>query len=195
MNSSEDRLCIVRLTEDAVADLHRLHKIDPQIVRAVFKKMLLLEKSPEADEPLLGALVGFRKLVVGDRDWRIVWRITEDASGTPMLDISEIWAVGARSDGEVYDELTSRVARMGNNPKIRPLKDVIVQMGRLYESVEATAGPDRTSPLPEWMISALKDQLQLSDREILGLTEQQAKNGLWRTGPVHPKTKSPAATL
>lgn len=178
MNPSEDRLCIVRLTEDAVSDLYRLHKKDPQIVRAVFKKMLLLEKSPEAGEPLLGALVGFRKLVVGDRDWRIVWRITEDASGMPILDISEIWAVGARSDGEVYEELTSRVARMGNNPKIRPLKDVIVQMGRLYESVEATAEPDRAPSLPEWMISALKDQLQLSDREILGLTEQQGQERL-----------------
>ncbi len=178
MNPSEDRLCIVRLTEDAVADLHRLHKKDPQIVRAVFKKMLLLEKSPEAGEPLLGALVGFRKLVVGDRDWRIVWRITEDAFGIPILDISEIWAVGARSDGEVYDELTSRVGRLGNNPKIRPLKDVIVQMGRLYESVEAAAEPDRASSLPEWMISALKDQLHLSDREILGLTEQQVQERL-----------------
>lgn len=178
MNPSEDRLCIVRLTEDAVSDLHRLHKKDPQIVRAVFKKMLLLEKSPEAGEPLLGALVGFRKLVVGDRDWRIVWRTTEDASGRPILDISEIWAVGARSDGEVYDELTSRVARMGNNPNIRPLKDVIVQMGRLYESVEATAEPDRASTLPEWMISALKDQLHLSDREILGLTEKQGQERL-----------------
>lgn len=178
MNPSEGRLCIVRLTEDAVADLHRLQKKDPQIVRAVFKKMLLLEKSPEAGEPLLGALAGFRKLVVGDRDWRIVWRITEDASGTPILDISEIWAVGARSDGEVYDELTSRVARMGNNPKIRPLKDVIVEMGQLYESVEVKAEPDRASSLPEWMVSALKDQLHLSDREILGLTEQQGQERL-----------------
>jgi len=158
-----------------VSDLHRLHKKDPQIVRAVFKKMLLLEKSPEAGEPLLGALVGFRKLVVGDRDWRIIWRITEDASGMPILDISEIWAVGARSDGEVYDELTSRVARLGNNPKIRPLKDVIAQIGRLYESVEAAAEPARRPPLPAWMISALKDQLHLSDREILGLTEQQGQ--------------------
>lgn len=178
MNPSEGRLCIVRLTEDAVSDLHRLHKKDPQIVRTVFKKMLLLEKSPEAGEPLLGALVGFRKLVVGDRDWRIVWRITEDASGMTILDISEIWAVGARSDGEVYDELTSRVARLGHSPKIRPLKDVIVQMGRLYESVDATAEPDRASTLPEWMISALKDQLHLSDREILGLTEKQGQERL-----------------
>lgn len=175
MNPSEDRLCIVRLTEDAVSDLHRLHKKDPQIVRAVLKKILLLEKSPEAGEPLLGALVGFRKLVVGDRDWRIVWRITEDACGMPILDISEIWAVGARSDGEVYDELTSRVTRMGNNPKIRPLKDVIIQMGRLYDSVEATAEPDHTSALPEWMVSAVKDQLHLSDQEISELSEQQGQ--------------------
>lgn len=178
MNQPQGRLCIVRLTEDAVSDLHRLHKKDPQIIRAVFKKMLLLEKSPKAGEPLLGALVGFRKLVVGDRDWRTVWRITEDASGMTILDISEIWAVGARSDGEVYDELTSRVARMGNSPKIRPLKDVIIQMGRLYESVEATAEPARAPSLPEWMISALKDQLHLSDREIFGLTEQQGQEQL-----------------
>lgn len=178
MNPSQDRLCIVRLTEDAVSDLHRLYKKDPQIVRAVFKKMLLLEKSPEAGEPLLGALVGFRKLVVGDRDWRIVWRITEDASGIPILDIFEFWAVGARSDGEVYDELTSRVARMGNSPKIRPLKDVIVQMGRLYESIEAIAEPARAPSLPEWMISALKDQLHLSDQEISELSEQQGQEQL-----------------
>lgn len=178
MSQPRDRLCIVRLTEDAVSDLHRLHKKDPRIVRAVFKKMLLLEQSPEAGEPLLGALVGFRKLVVGDRDWRIVWRITEDASGIPVLDISEIWAVGARSDGEVYEELTSRVARMGNSPKIRPLKDVIIQMGRLYESVEATAEPALASTLPEWMISALKDQLHLSDPEISELSEQQGQQRL-----------------
>src|SRR5690606_25938258 len=118
--------------------------------------MLLLEKSPEAGEPLLGALVGFRKLVVGDRNRRIVWRITEDASGRPILDISEVWAIGARSDGEVYDELTSRVARMGDNPKIQSLKDVIVQMGRLYASVEATAEPLKASMLPEWMQTALQ---------------------------------------
>lgn len=147
-------------------------------MRAVFKKMLLLEKSPEAGEPLLGALVGFRKLVAGDRDWRIVWRITEDASGLPILDISEIWAVGTRSDDEVYDELTSRVARMGDDPKIQPLKDVITQMGRLYKSVEATAEPAQESALPQWMKTALKDQLHLSAREIHGLSEQQAQQRL-----------------
>lgn len=178
MNHPPDRLCIVRLTEDAVADLYRLHKKDPSILRAVFKKMLLLEKSPAAGEPLLGALVGFRKLVVGDRDWRIVWRVTEDLTGIPVLDISEVWAVGARSEGEVYEELTSRIARMSDDPKIRPLKDVIIQMGRLYESVEATAEPSREPVLPEWMETALQEQLHLSSQEISALTEQQAQHRL-----------------
>lgn len=186
MTQSPERLCVVRLTEDAVSDLYRLHKKDPRILRAVFKKMLLLEKSPYAGEPLIGALVGFRKLVVGDRDWRIVWRITEDLSGQPVLDISEVWAVGARSDGEVYGELNSRVARMGDDPKIQPLKDVIVQMGRLYESFDATAEPSRNPALPEWMKAALREQLQLSSKEISELSEQQAQQKLmahWSHNP------------
>ena len=122
MTEHPQRACVVRLTEDAIADLHRLGKKDPEIVRAVFKKMLLLERSPDAGEPLLGALVGFRKLVVGDRHWRIVWRVTADTDGTPILDISEIWAVGARSDSEIYEELKARVARIGDDPKLQPLK-------------------------------------------------------------------------
>ncbi|PQZ92318.1 addiction module toxin RelE [Arthrobacter sp. MYb227] len=172
------RVCIVRLTEDAIADLHRLGKKDPNIVRNVFKKMLLLERSPDAGEPLLGALVGFRKLVVGDRDWRIVWRVTEDADGTPVLDISEVWAVGARSDGEIYDELKDRVARIGDDPKLRPLKDVIAQMGRLYESVEATAEPDRETSLPDWLRTALRDQLNLAPDEVDKISEQQGQEML-----------------
>ena len=80
MTAHLQRFCVVRLSEDAIADLHRLGKKDPHIVRTVFKKMLLLERSTNAGEPLLGALLGFRKLIVGDRDWRIVWRVTADTS-------------------------------------------------------------------------------------------------------------------
>ena len=93
----------------------------------------------------------------------------------PLDGCGQLWNV-------VADELTRRrpsgVARLGNNPKIRSLKDVIVQMGRLYDSVEATAEPDHTPSLPEWMISALKDQLHLSDQEISKLSEQQGQEQL-----------------
>ncbi|GAA1416018.1 hypothetical protein AUR04nite_29770 [Glutamicibacter uratoxydans] len=175
MSRQPPRLCVVRLTEDAVSDIHRLHKKDPSIVRAVFKKMLILERSPEAGEPLLGALVGFRKIVVGDRSWRIVWRVSEDPSGIPILDISEVWAVGARADSEVYEELVSRVERIGNDPKLRPLAEVLHEMGRLYETVEANTEPVRESSLPLWMITALRDQLDLPDSEISSVTEEQAQ--------------------
>ncbi|MDJ0314343.1 hypothetical protein [Arthrobacter sp. H35-D1] len=164
---------MVRLTEDAVADLHRLGKKDPQIVRTVFKKMLLLERSTNAGDPLLGALIGFRKLVVGDRDWRIVWRVTADTDGTPIRDISELWAVGVRSDSEIYEELKARVARIGDDPKLQPLKDVIAQMGRLYGSVEAAAEPSRESSVPDWLQAALRDQLNLAPEETSKITEHQ----------------------
>ena len=175
MSPHPQRVCVVRLTEDAVADLHRLSKKDPQIVRTVFKKMLLLERSTNAGEPLLGALIGFRKLVVGDRDWRIVWRVTADADGTPILDISEIWAVGVRSDSEIYEELKARIARIGDDPKLQPLKDVITQMGRLYESVVTATEPTKKSSLPDWLQTALRDQLNLAPEEISNLTEQQGQ--------------------
>ncbi len=175
MTSHPKRACVVRLTEDAVADLHRLGKKDPHAVRAVFKKMLLLERSPNAGEPLLGALIGFRKLVVGDRHWRIVWRVTDDTDGTPILEISEVWAVGVRSDSEIYEELKARVARIGDDPKLQPLKDVITQMGRLYESIEAAAEPAQESSLPDWLQAALHDQLNLAPEEISKISEQQGQ--------------------
>ena len=175
MTPHPQRVCVVRLTEDAIADLHRLGKKDPQIVRAVFKKMLLLERSSSAGEPLLGALIGFRKLVVGDRDWRIVWRVTADTDGTPILDISEVWAVGVRSDSEIYEELKARVTRIGDDPTLQPLKDVIMQMGRLYQSVEAAAEPSRESSLPDWLQTALQHQLNLAPEDISNITEQQGQ--------------------
>lgn len=180
MTTHPQRVCVVRLTEDAIADLHRLGKKDPNIVRNVFKKMLLLERSTDAGEPLLGALIGFRKLVVGDRDWRIVWRVTEDTNGIPMLDISEVWAVGARSDSGIYEELKVRVAQMGDDPQLQPLKDVIARMGRLYESVVVAAEPSREASIPEWLGAALRDQLNLGLEEISALSEEEGQELLMK---------------
>lgn len=180
MSAQTERVCVVRLTEDAIEDLYRLGKKDPSIVRAVFKKMLLLERATDAGEPLLGALVGFRKLVVGDRDWRIVWRVSEDASGVPVLDVSEVWAVGARSDNEVYLELKARVDRMGDDPKLQPLKDVITRMGRLYESVAAAAEPETEAIMSDWLVVALREQLNLDTKQISTLSEQSGQELLMR---------------
>ncbi len=78
-----------------VDDLARLVHLDPQIARQALKKMILLERDPEAGEPLLGALVGVGKLTVGDRHRRIVWRVTTDDTGRDLVEIAEVWAAGA----------------------------------------------------------------------------------------------------
>lgn len=167
----------VRLTDDAVSDLRRLQKKDLQIVREVFKKMLLLERSPSAGKPLLGALVGFRKLVVGDRDYRIVWRETTDDAHQPVLDIAEIWAVGARADSEIYDEMTQRVNQLQQlgHPQARALTAVISDMGRLYSGVPASPEPATVSALPGWLVQALQENLHLSPEAISRLSQDEAQ--------------------
>lgn len=172
-----DRPCRVRLTEDAVADLQRLEKKSPQIVRDVFAKMLLLERSNQAGEPLLGALVGFRKLPVNDRDYRIVWRATTDDEHNPVLEIAEVWAAGARSDSEVYEELQGRVSHMktAGHPMAAPLSEVVAQMGRWYRSVHPSPEPQALAALPPWMFAALSETLHLTHDQISALSQVEAQ--------------------
>ena len=169
---------VVRLTEVAIADLHRLHRKNPQIVRWAFKKMLLLERSVLAGEPLLGELIGFRKLVVGDRDWRIVWRATTDTVGTTVIDVAEVWAAGARSDQEVYREMTARVAALGTSPPAVALTTVLDSMGRLFTDVEATFEPVPAEPLPVWLTDRLPQELGLSAAEVAAMTPEEAMRRL-----------------
>lgn len=172
------RPCRVRLTADAVADLERLRRRDPEIVRTVVKKMLLLERSPEAGEPLLGALVGFRKLVAGNRDWRIVWRVTEDTAHQPVLDIAEVWAAGSRTDGAVYEELRRRVdqARGSESIHVRALAAVVAEMAHL--EVEAAPEPERHPALPDWLARGLAEVLHLSESEIAEIPVGEAQRRL-----------------
>ena len=42
--------------------MERLFNADPNIVRRCLKKLIVIERDPRAGEPLLGGLVGFRKI-------------------------------------------------------------------------------------------------------------------------------------
>ena len=53
----------VRFITPAVDDLLELEIQDPQLVREVLKKCLLLERSALAGEPMLGVLIGLRNCV------------------------------------------------------------------------------------------------------------------------------------
>ena len=182
---------VVRFTDAALADLELMaRKGDPQVVRWALKKCLLLERDPEAGEPLRGALIGYRKLVVGDRDWRIVWRVTHDEAGRPVVDVAEVWALGARSDSEVYAEMNARVDTLSATPATVPLAQAIERLGRAAagiqsEGVEPEKGPgsagttaDPAPGLPSWLAQSLVKVAGLRPAEVAQLTETEAL-GRW----------------
>jgi mRNA interferase RelE/StbE len=168
---------VVRLTEAAISDLHRLIRKDPQIARWCLKKMLLLERDPDAGEALLGGLIGFRKLTVGDRDWRVVWRVTHDQVDTVLVDVAEVWAAGARSDAEVYQEMTDRVASLGADPRAVALTQVLESLGRVAKGIDARPEP-ALDPVPDWLVSRLVGKAGHAEDEVRRLAPEQAMQ-LW----------------
>jgi mRNA interferase RelE/StbE len=163
---------VVRLTGDAVDDLERvMRKGDPQVVRWALKKMIHLEQNPEAGDPLLGGLLGWRKITVGDRDWRLVWRVTHDAAGAVIVDVAEVWAFGARSDAAVYQEMETRIATAPQTLHTKALADVLATLGRLTDDLETTPEPAAPEPPPKWLRESLlyvvrlpADQVDAMDR-------------------------------
>jgi mRNA interferase RelE/StbE len=181
---------VVRLTDAAVADLERMvRKGDPQVVRWALKKCLLLERNPEAGEELRGALIGYRKLTVGDRAWRIVWRVTHDDAGHPVVDVAEVWALGARSDSEVYAEMRDRVATL-TSPSTLPLKEAIERLGKVAagltptsaepgEDGEADQGAEPAQlAVPEWLVQALVKVVGMPRADVDRLSQPEAQR-LW----------------
>lgn len=95
----------VLLTEDAKEDLRDL---DGAARKIVIKALAKLKDNPEQRGQPLGSrsggnLTGLRKLVVGDRDYRIVYNVEPDGT------VCVVWVIGKRTDGEVYDLAVSRL--------------------------------------------------------------------------------------
>jgi mRNA interferase RelE/StbE len=75
-----------------------------------FKKLLRLEEvGQDAGLPLGRNLSGWRKIVVGDRMWRIVFRMNVEAT------IATVWVIGDRDDSACYDEAQRRLAALGQH--------------------------------------------------------------------------------
>jgi mRNA interferase RelE/StbE len=151
----------VRFLDAAIEDLARL---SPDTTLRVFKKLLLLEKDPEAGQPLGGPLTGYRKLVVGNRDWRIVYRNTHDGH----VEICEVWAVGARADDEVYREAAARIATLAPSPTAHALAQVLGRLG--YGPVPE---PEPDAP-PAWLIARLVHTAGRDPNEVATMTLDQA---------------------
>lgn len=164
-----------------------LRKGDPQVVRWALKKCLLLERDPEAGEELRGGLIGFRKIIVGDRDWRVVWRVTHDAVGRTIVDVAEVWAVGARSDAEVYEEMRQRAATLRSEPSTIPLAEALESLGRITHGLEATAEPSPDADeLPAWLSQVLTRVVGLPKNEVERLSPERAHQ-VWADYTTKPR--------
>jgi mRNA interferase RelE/StbE len=92
----------VTLYPDAVEDIAELDGADQ---RLVFRSLRKLETEPDKrGAPLGSGLTTFRKLVVGNRRIRIVYRV--EANG----DVAVVWVVVSRVDNECYKLALSRLA-------------------------------------------------------------------------------------
>jgi mRNA interferase RelE/StbE len=92
----------VVLFPDALEDIEGLDGAERKLV---FKGLKKLTAEPEKrGQPLGSGLTTFRKLVVGDRQIRIVYRVEDNG------DVAVVWVVASRVDSKCYDLAMARLA-------------------------------------------------------------------------------------
>lgn len=163
------------------AALDDLRRVGPSVAPRILKKIQPLETDPEVGDPLGGDLTGYRKLVVGNRQWRVVYRVDDQGA----IIICEIWAAGARSDYKVYSEAIARVAAAADaRPELVTLRDTIERLGRAASAIEGTEA-SIAEPVPDWLADRLIYTVGMTRATIAGLDAKTAFE-LWegyRTSP------------
>lgn len=168
-------------TGPAIDDLRR---VGPSVAPLILEKILLLETDPEAGTPLGGDLTGYRKLVVGNRQWRIVYRVDDQGE----IVVCEIWAAGARTDGEVYGEAVTRVTGAADaDPDLVPLRDTIERLGRIAGDVEADEEPV-AEPVPDWLAERLIHIVGMNRAAVAALDAKSAYE-TWEQYQMSPETE------
>lgn len=193
---AQDQRIELRFTDAAIEDLVVLQKKNRQALQWAMKKFVLIERDPEAGAPLGGGLHGFRKLTLGDRDWRIIWRVTYEESGEVIVDIAEIWALGARKDAEVYAEMNRRVAALPRGPNTKALEEVLYVLETALSKKRRTRvepNPDER-PAPKWLIDDLVSLAGYTTAEASTLSESQALSA-WVAYRSRPTTLAPRPSV
>jgi mRNA interferase RelE/StbE len=164
----------MRLTIPAFDDLKGLKKSSPEALRWALKKLIQIRRDPDAGRPLHAELQGWRKITVGDRDWRVIWRVYFDESGFAVVDIAEVWAIGARSDGEVYNEMKERVASLPQNPQTVALEEVLKFFEKKRDEQESVEEPLQQEALPDWLVSDLVELAGAGVDEVQRMSMEEA---------------------
>ncbi len=111
----------VELTDEAVADLARY--VETDVFPRLLAKLVRLED--------VGKDAGWRKIVVGDRDWRIIFTTDPDET------VATVWAIGDRADDAVYEEARGRIATIAKTqPHAASLAAVMFQLGEAQRSAK-----------------------------------------------------------
>lgn len=98
------------------------------------KKLVRLEEvGKDAGQPLGQGLTGWRKIVVGDRNWRIIFNT--DARET----VATVWVIGDRDDAECYRVAQGRVAELGKaQPQAESLAAVMLRLSEMQRGAKRT---------------------------------------------------------
>ena len=154
----------VRFIDAAIEDLEGLTKKNLHLLRSLMKKFLYMERNPMVGEPLLGDLIGWRKIKVGDRHWRIIWRVIIDSDGHQVIEVAEIWAIGARSDNEIYKEVRTRLKTLPKNQDTKSLEEVVVILSKV-DSLGSDKKPTQEE-LPQWLVEKLSNILKFMAKKL-----------------------------
>ena len=117
----------VELVDDAFSDLERVNKTG-RIVDFLTKLVRIERAGTNAGLPLghkehlRQNLTGWWKVVVGDRDWRIVFKVNEDTQ------VATVLVIGDRSDAECYAEAMRRLKTLAEHPSGRSLSEAMLTL-------------------------------------------------------------------
>jgi mRNA interferase RelE/StbE len=115
----------VELIDEAIEDLQRYARTGNLLL--FLKKLMRLEEAGKgAGLPLGGGLAVWRKIVVGDRNWRIIF--STDSAET----VATVWVIGDRNDSQCYEDAERRVRALGRTrPEARSLAAVLFQLNEM----------------------------------------------------------------
>lgn len=127
----------VELIAEAIEDLDRYARSGN--LPLFLQKLLRLEEAgSQAGLPLGGELAGWRKIVVGDRNWRILF--TTD----PQETVATVWVIGDRDDARCYAEAERRIRALGrSHSQASSLAAVLFRLNALRQPNRPTRGRRR----------------------------------------------------
>ncbi|HVA90873.1 MAG TPA: hypothetical protein VNL71_13640 [Chloroflexota bacterium] len=134
----------VELIDEAVEDLLRYRETNI-FPRLLAKLVRLEEGGKEAGLSLGRGLTGWRKIVVGDRNWRVIFTMNADETA------ATVWVIGDHDDSACYTEAQHRVESLsGERSQAARLAAAMFQLSQTTRAAKrakrSRGGPGKREP-------------------------------------------------